>query len=122
MHPFSCEASVAYRGAVERGKGPEMENWIFTNQETLTSERIRQAARDIAGITDLDHEAILRLPGIRKDTADGGALQINQTPTFYINGVLLPPNQWLNPEFFDLAIQLELKRAGAAAPQKAGGE
>ena len=55
-------------------------------------------------------------------TLNGG-----QVP-FYINGVKLPTGQWLNPEFFDYAIQLELKKAGvaptasAAAPQKAGGE
>ena len=121
MHPFSCEASVAYRGAVERGKGAEMEEWIFTNQTTLTSASIRAAARQIAGITDMDREASLRLAGIKKDSADGGALQINSTPTFYINGVKLPENQWLNPDYFDLAIQIELKRAGVASPQKAGG-
>ncbi len=123
MHPFSCEASVAYRAAVEHGKGPEMENWIFTNQAALTSESIRKAAKDIAGITDLDRETPLRLPSIKKDTADGGALQISSTPTFFINGVKLPTDQWLNPDFFDLAIQIELKRAGVApSAKKAGGE
>jgi uncharacterized membrane protein/predicted DsbA family dithiol-disulfide isomerase len=121
MHPFSCQASVAYRAAVERGKGPEMENWIFTNQTILTNENIREAAKDIAGITDLDREMPLRLPSIKKDTADGGALQINQTPTFFINGVKLPTESWLNPEYFDLAIQIELKKAGVT-PAKAGGE
>ena len=122
MHPFSCDASVAYRGAVARGKGPEMEDWIFTNQATLTTESIRAAAKNIAGITDFDQEASLRLPGIKKDSADGGALQINSTPTFYINGVKLPTGQWLNPDYFDLAIQIELKKAGVTAPQKVGGE
>ncbi len=122
MHPFSCDASVAYRGAVARGKGAEMENWIFTNQATLTSESIRAAARTIAGITDFDQETALRIAGIKKDSADGGALQINSTPTFFINGVRLPTQQWLNPDYFDLAIQIELKKAGVTAPQKAGGE
>lgn len=122
MHPFSCEASAAYRGAVERGKGDAMEQWIFDNQATLTSATIRAAAKDIAGITDLDREMATRMAGIKKDTADGGALQINSTPTFFINGVRLPTGQWLNPEFFDLAIQIELKRAGGDAPRKVGGE
>lgn len=62
----------------------------------------------------------MKMPGIKKDTSDGGALQINSTPTYFINGVKLPTGQWLNPEFFELAIQIELKRT-AAAPQKVGG-
>ena len=128
IHAFACDASVAYRAAVERGKGPEMEQWIFDNQALLSSALIRDNAKRIAGIVDFDKEIALRTPGIKKDTADGGALQINSTPTFFINGVKLPTGSWLNPEFFDLAIQLELKKAGAAAPkaaaapQKAGGE
>lgn len=122
MHPFSCDASVAYRAAVERGKGEAMEKWIFDNQATLTTASVRQAAKDIAGITDFEREVSLRMAGIKKDTSDGGALQISSTPTFYINGVKLPTGQWLNPEYFDLAIQLELKKAGTVAPQKAGGE
>jgi protein-disulfide isomerase len=124
MHPFSCDASVAYRAAVDRGKGEAMEQWIFDNQQTLTTENIRQAAKTIAGITDFEREIGLKMPGIKKDTSDGGALQINSTPTFYINGVKLPTSQWLNPEYFDYAIQLEFKKAGAApaAAQKAGGE
>lgn len=118
MHPVTCEAAIAHRAAEAAGKGPEMEKWLFDNQATLTSASIADAARRIAGINDLSAETAKRLPGIKKDTADGGALQINQTPTFFINGVKLPNDAWLNPEFFDYAIQLELKRAGAATPAK----
>lgn len=122
VHAFACDAAAAHRLAEDRGKGEAMEKWIFDNQLTLTAASIRAAAKDIAGITDFDREAPTKLARIKKDTADGGALQINSTPTFYINGVMLPTGQWLNPDYFDLAIQLELKRAGVAAPQKAGGE
>lgn len=122
MHPFACEASMAYRAAVDHGKGHEMENWIFNNQAALTSGTIRAAAKEVGGIVDFDREGAAKIAGIKKDTADGGALQINSTPTFFINGIKLPTQQWLNPEYFDLAIQIELKRAGvAAAAQKAGG-
>lgn len=121
VHASACDASVAFRAAEERGKGPEMEHWIFTNQAVLTAASIREAARTIAGITDFDREFGLKLARIKKDTADGGALQISSTPTFFINGVKLPTGQWLNPEYFDYAIQLELKKAGGAAAQPAGG-
>lgn len=119
MHPVACEAAVAHRAAEAAGKGPEMEKWIFDNQATLTSVSIADAARTIAGIDNLGMEAPKRIPGIKKDTADGGALQISSTPTYFINGVRLPTQNWLNPEFFELAIQIELKRAAAIA---AGGK
>lgn len=122
MHPFSCDASAAYRLAVDRGKGEAMEKWIFDNQLTLTSASIRAAAKEIAGITDFDREAPLKLAGIKKDGADGGALQISSTPTFYVNGVQLPTGSWLSPEYFEFVIQLALKNAGVAAPRKVGGE
>ena len=121
VHASACDASVVFRAAEERGKGPEMENWIFTNQALLTAASIREAARTIAGITDFDREYGLKLARIKKDTADGGALQISSTPTFFINGVKLPTGQWLNPEYFDYAIQLELKKSGGTASQPAGG-
>lgn len=121
MHPFSCEASMAYRAAVDHGKGHEMENWIFNNQAALTSATIRTAAKEIGGVVDFDREGATKIAGIKKDTADGGALQINSTPTFFINGIKLPTQQWLNPEYFQLAIEIELKRVAAAAPQKVGG-
>ncbi len=118
MHPFSCEASVAFRAAEALGKGPEMEKWIFDNQQTLTTAGIRDAANRIAGITNLDQEAARRMAAIKKDGADGGALNISSTPTFFINGVKLPTQSWLNPEFFELAIQIELKRAAKSAGGK----
>ncbi|TAK11148.1 MAG: hypothetical protein EPO35_12655 [Acidobacteria bacterium] len=110
IHPVACEASVAFRAAEAVGKGHEMEQWIFDNQATLTAASIKAAANRIAGITNLDAEATRRLTAIKKDTADGGALQVQSTPTYFINGVRLPTNTWLNPEYFELAIQLELKR------------
>jgi uncharacterized membrane protein/protein-disulfide isomerase len=125
MHPVSCPASVAFRAAEAKGKGPEMEKWIFDNQQMLTNSAvptalasIKDAAARIAGVTNLEEETVRRLPAIRKDTADGGALQISSTPTFFINGVRLPGDSWLNPEFFDYAIQLELKRAAKLAGGK----
>jgi uncharacterized membrane protein/protein-disulfide isomerase len=112
MHPVACEAAVAHRAAEAVGKGPEMEKWIFDNQSTLTMASITEAAKTIAGVTDLPQQALRRTAAIKKDSADGGALQISSTPTYFINGVRLPTQSWLSPEFFELAIQLELKRAG----------
>jgi protein-disulfide isomerase len=50
------------------------------------------------------------LPGIRQDVSDGVALRIGSTPTYFVNGVRLAGN--LQPQYFKLAIEHELKKAG----------
>jgi protein-disulfide isomerase len=46
---------------------------------------------------------------VRGDVQQGTQMKITGTPTFFMNGIRLPG---LRPEFFDLAIAWELKRAG----------
>jgi protein-disulfide isomerase len=53
------------------------------------------------------------LPDIRRDIADGGVLSIGSTPTLFINGVRVPSeNGLMPPEYFELAINIELAKAG----------
>jgi protein-disulfide isomerase len=56
---------------------------------------------------DARYAATLTL--VKGDTAQGGLLKVNSTPTFFMNGMRLPG---LRPEFFDAAIAWELKRVG----------
>jgi protein-disulfide isomerase len=109
VHPASCEAAVAVRLAREKGKAEAMEEWIFANQPSLTPASVRQAAKDIGGVEDMDarYEATLNL--VKGDTAQGAQLKVNSTPTFFMNGMRIPG---LRPEFFDAAIAWELKRVG----------
>jgi uncharacterized membrane protein/protein-disulfide isomerase len=109
LHPSACEAAVAVRLAREKGKGEPMEEWIFANQATLTPAAVRQAAKDIGGVQDLDARYAATLELVKGDTAQGAQLKVNSTPTFFMNGMRLPG---LRPEFFDAAIAWELKRAG----------
>jgi protein-disulfide isomerase len=109
VHPASCEAAVAVRLAREKGKADAMEEWIFANQPTLTPASVRQAARDVGGVTDMDARYAATLELVKGDTAQGGQLKVNSTPTFFVNGMRLPG---LRPEFFDAAIAWELKRVG----------
>ena len=116
------EAPTPLLAAVYRGKADEMIDWLFANQSRLnelgTSQKGKeasQAIRDHAktlGITDFDRDYAIKIGEIRRDVADGTALHITGTPTFIINGVRLPGDQNLPPEYFDLAIKLELKKAG----------
>jgi protein-disulfide isomerase len=121
-HEGSCDASVAVRLARDRGKGEEMVDWLFANQSHLNdlgisgkgkeaSKQIRDHARTL-GITDFDRDYALKMGEIRRDIADGTALHVTGTPTFIINGVRTPGDQNLPPEYFDLALKIELKKAG----------
>ncbi|HVZ22624.1 MAG TPA: thioredoxin domain-containing protein [Vicinamibacterales bacterium] len=106
-HEASCNAAAAARMAKERGKGDEMIAWLFANQGTSPA-AVRDAAQRIAGVTNFDAEYARVLPEIRRDVADGGVLRINSTPTYFINGVRL--SELIRPEYFELAINLELKK------------
>jgi uncharacterized membrane protein len=106
-HEAACAAAAAARMAQDRGKYDEMATWLYRNQnQTLT--QVQAAAAKILGVTDFDREYALKLPAIRRDIADGGALGVRSTPTYYINGVQLP--SLLRPEQFEMAISLELQK------------
>jgi protein-disulfide isomerase len=107
-HEASCDAAVAARAARERGKFQAMTDWLWANQGA-TPAAVRAAAERLIGLKDFDKEASLKLPEIRRDIADGGALRVDSTPTYFVNGVRLPGT--LPPELFELAISLELNPA-----------
>ena len=109
-HEASCNAAVAARIAKDRGKYDEMAAWLYANQGT-TPAAVRAAAERILAVKDFDVEYAAKLTDIRRDVADGGVLRIDSTPTFFINGVKLP-NGIIPAEYFELAIALELKKAG----------
>jgi uncharacterized membrane protein/protein-disulfide isomerase len=108
-HEGACAAAVAARLARDRGKFAEMEAWLFANLPTTAAGIREQVARTL-GITDFDGEYARKLPDVKRDIADGGALNIQATPTYFINGVRIPVNNLLPPEYFELAIQLELAK------------
>jgi uncharacterized membrane protein/protein-disulfide isomerase len=114
QHPGACEAAVAVRLARAKGKDDAMITWLYANQETFTPLSVKAAAESVAGITDFDAQYPLIINDVRRDVTDGGVLQVMFTPTFYINGVKAASadGRILPPDYFDLAIQYELKKAG----------
>jgi protein-disulfide isomerase len=64
----------------------------------------------VAKITDFDAQYAKAIQEVKTDTAMGSALGVNSTPTFFINGRRLPGGG-LPPQYFEAAIELELKRA-----------
>ena len=93
-----------------KGRGEAMEDWLYSNQAIQTPASVRQAARDIGGVTDFDAQYLAVLNQIKTDIALATILGVRVTPTFFINGIKLEGG--LPPQYFELALQQELKRAG----------
>jgi uncharacterized membrane protein/protein-disulfide isomerase len=118
IHSSACEAAVAVRLARARNRHREMEEWLFDNQATLTRDSVKEALAEIAQVTDFDARYNSTLQEVRADAQLGQKLQINGTPTFFINGIRIAST--LRPSYFDAAIAYELKKASGTAPQGSG--
>ena len=110
-HYASCEAAAAVIMARSKGTAEKLEQWIFSNQPTLTPDVVKQAAKDIGGIQDFDAQYPKALEEVKADAALGGTLEVSSTPTFYINGRKLPGQTITPPQYFDYLIEVALKDA-----------
>ena len=110
IHLAACEAAVAVRLAREHNRAEAMERWLFANQASLTPARVREGARDVAGVQDFDARYAETLDAVRQDIALGAQLSVQATPTFFINGVRIRGG--LVPQFFDAALAREIERVG----------
>jgi uncharacterized membrane protein len=113
IHSAACEAAVAVRLAKTRNRGDEMEAWLFSNQEGLTRDSVKEALNEVAQITDFDERYTETLAAVRADAQLGQKVQITGTPTFFINGIRI--GSTLRPAYMEAAIEHELKRAQAAS-------
>jgi uncharacterized membrane protein/protein-disulfide isomerase len=124
MHPSACEEAAAVRMVREKGKEKEDElvNWLFSmpdvQQMQRTPDMVKGQVAKLIGVQNFDREYAARLPDIKRDVADGGALNVSRTPTYFVNGVAAQTEQgWLPPHYFELAIKLELQKAASKSPQ-----
>jgi len=111
IHSSACEAAVAVRLAKAKNRGPEMEEWLFSNQEGMTRDRVKEALNEVAQVTDFDEQYSEVLKAVRADAQIGQKVQITGTPTFFINGIRI--GSTLRPAYMEAAIEHELKRAQA---------
>jgi uncharacterized membrane protein/predicted DsbA family dithiol-disulfide isomerase len=109
VHPAACDAAVAVRLARAHNHGPEMEEWLYTHQPTMTPPIVRQAAHDIGQVDDFDKKYASTLELVKGDIALGAQLGVRSTPTFFINGIKVE-GAWA-PQYFDQAIAYELQHA-----------
>ena len=118
-HEASCEAAAAVRLAADRGQREAMAAWLFANQPGETDAaraamhgRIRAKAAELLAVKDFDAAYALKLPDIRKDVAEGQALNIRSTPTYFINGIrAVGANEGtIPPHYFELALKYEFEK------------
>jgi len=110
LHAASCEAAAASRAARARGRGDAMDDWLYANYQLLTPAAVRQAVAEVGGVTDFDAQYRSLLASIKGEVALATILGVQVTPPFFINGVKLEGA--LPVPYFELALQLELKKAG----------
>jgi len=112
-HPAACQAAAAVRMAKAKGKGPEMEEYFFQNQEKMVSPAwVKDAVKQVANVSDFDAQYQTVLQQVKADAALGRQLDVQATPTFFINGLKISGG--FRPVFFEAVIEHELKKANAS--------
>jgi protein-disulfide isomerase len=92
------------------GKADAMEEWLFRNQAMLSPATVRAAAASVGGVKDFAAGYARALEEVKGDVSLGRLLGLQYTPTYYVNGVRFDGAP--RPEFLDMAIAWELRRAG----------
>jgi protein-disulfide isomerase len=105
IHPLSMEAAIAARAAFNQGRFFDYIHLIYSNQADLSFEDFRKFASDI-GLDINRFEADRRRPettaAVQSDITEAKALNVNVTPTIFVNGVKL---QQLSAQAFRRAIE-----------------
>ena len=129
-HDKSYDASVAAEAAGMQGKFWDMQNLLFTNQRAWTSDpNFKATWKDYAQKIGLDVPkwendmlGIAAKSRVDADLARGKGLNVNSTPTLYINGVDVPFQQ-MTVDGLKQIIDAELAKTAqnkpAAAPANA---
>lgn len=118
IHPNAPIAAEASEAAGAQGKFWEMHELLYANQTAWaeasdpTSQLVEYAKK--AGVKDIakfksDISASAYLTAIRSDQRDGNSLNIQATPTFYLNGTKLEGVQ----QYQDLKSKIDSLLAGS---------
>jgi len=112
VHPAACEAAVAVRLAREHGNDKVLADWLWAHQRSLTRETVLRAAREVGGVEDIDARYQTVLADVRADVEKGKQLEVEGTPTFFLNGVRLPG---VDVTELETAVRYELRETSRAA-------
>lgn len=122
IHQFAEKAARGARAAQAQGKFWEMYAALFDNQDRLSPAVVDELAKslglDMAKFgKDLESESMA--DAVARDRKQGERLDIQSTPTLYINGRLFPATPDFPEELSEwIALEVELTQ-GAAAPAPA---
>lgn len=124
-HDKSYEAAVAAEAAGMQGKFWDMQNMLFSNQQTWTAaptyKQIWKGYAEKMGLNipkwDADMAGIEAKGRVNSDMERGKAIGINSTPTLFINGVSVSFDQ-MNVDSLKGLIDAELQKG---SPQNSTG-
>jgi protein-disulfide isomerase len=121
IHQYGEKLARSARAAQQQGKFWEMYAALFENQDRISPAVIDELAKglglDMAKFQkDAESEAVA--DAVSRDRKQGERLDIQSTPTLYINGRLFPPTADF-PEDLEDWINLEVELTGGAAPSPA---
>jgi uncharacterized membrane protein/protein-disulfide isomerase len=113
-HVAACEAAAAVRMAKEKSRDKELEAALFERQSpSMTRAEVVTALQEVAQISSSDFDAkyAKTLESIRADVQLGQKLGVTGTPTFFLNGIMLPQ---LRPAYFDAALDWAIRKFTAS--------
>jgi protein-disulfide isomerase len=127
IHPNALVAASAAEAAGLQGKYWEMHDALYINQKAWEGASVKERVgvfvtyAQTLGLdvdkfkSDLASENVSKKIGF--DLAIGRKINVNSTPTFYLNGKEIANDTWGNPTKLEAAIVAELKKNNIATPE-----
>lgn len=112
VHPDSCEAAIGVQCAKRQGAFWPFHDSTFDNQGALGRSKLLSIAGQLSLDVDAFEECLEKdslLAEVREQVAQGRNAGLSGTPTFFVNGKLLPSS---HPLFVEAAIRWELTQLG----------
>ena len=111
VHSAACDAAVAVDLARAKGRGDAMEDWLYANQALISPAFVRDGARTVGMVQDFAPQYPRVLEEVKADVALGRLLGVT------LDADLLHQRRQgrggaLAPQYFDMAIAYELRKAG----------
>lgn len=123
IHQYGEKLARSARAAQQQGKFWEMYAALFENQDRISPQVVDELAKglglDMAKFAkDLESEAVA--DAVSRDRKQGERLDIQSTPTFYINGRIFPSTPDFAEDLEDwINLEVEMTTGAAASPPPA---
>jgi len=96
IHPFALRAAMAAECAADQGKFWEYVDIVFANQQELSARALDEWAAELALDTELFKRCLdsqVKKDTVLADYRSARNLDLMGTPTFLVNGAVVPTNQ-----------------------------